>query len=87
MHFRSQRKSASDVSLSDYIETGKDGNALSLMDVVGQEDDLFDRLFAVLPEFGLRAFQRPSGQDLGTLRADLSAETEKMPGTDDRAAR
>ena len=35
MHFRSQRKSASDVSLSDYIETGKDGNALSLMDVVG----------------------------------------------------
>ncbi|MFR8872370.1 MAG: sigma-70 family RNA polymerase sigma factor [Oscillospiraceae bacterium] len=44
MHFRSQRKSASDVSLSDYIETGKDGNALSLMDVVGQEDDLFDRL-------------------------------------------
>lgn len=51
------------------------------------QDDLFDRLFAVLPEFGLRAFQRPSGQDLGTLRADLSAETEKMPGTDDRAAR
>ena len=30
MHFRSQRKSASDVSLSDYIETGKDGNALSV---------------------------------------------------------
>ncbi len=51
------------------------------------QDDLFDRLFAVLPEFGLRAFQRPSGQDLGTLRAGLSAETEKMPGTDDRAAR
>lgn len=51
------------------------------------QDDLFDRLFAVLPEFGLRAFQRPSGQDLGTLRADLSAEAEKMPGTDDRAAR
>lgn len=51
------------------------------------QDDLFDRLFAVLPEFGLRVFQRPSGQDLGTLRADLSAETEKMPGTDDRAAR
>lgn len=44
MHFRSQRKSASDVSLSDYIETGKDGTALSLMDVVCQDDDLFDRL-------------------------------------------
>ena len=43
MHFRSQRKSASDVSLSDYIETGKDGTALSLMDVVCQDDDMFDR--------------------------------------------
>ena len=44
MHFRSQRKSASDVSLSDYIETGKDGTALSLMDVVCQDDDMFDRI-------------------------------------------
>lgn len=42
MHFRSQRKSASDVSLSDYIETGKDGAPLSLMDVVSQDDDLFE---------------------------------------------
>lgn len=44
MHFRSQRKSASEVSLSDYIETGKDGTALSLMDVVCQDDDMFDRI-------------------------------------------
>ena len=44
MHFRSQRNSASDVSLSDYIETGKDGTALSLMDVVCQDDDMFDRI-------------------------------------------
>ena len=44
IHFRSQRKSASDVSLSDYIETGKDGTALSLMDVVCQDDDMFDRI-------------------------------------------
>ncbi len=42
MHFRSQRKSAQDVSLSDYIETGSDGAALSLMDVVGEEDDLLE---------------------------------------------
>ena len=34
MYFRAQRKSAQDVSLSDYIETGSDGAALSLMDVV-----------------------------------------------------
>ena len=46
MHFRAQRKSASDVSLSDCIETGKDGNALSLMDTVCSEEDLFDDLSA-----------------------------------------
>lgn len=40
MHFRSQKKSSQDVSLSDYIETGGDGAALSLMDVVSQEEDL-----------------------------------------------
>ena len=44
MHFRSQRKSASDVSLSDYIETGKDGTPLSLMDVVSQDVDLFEEI-------------------------------------------
>lgn len=42
MYFRSQRKSAQDVSLSDYIETGADGAALELMDVVGEDDDLLD---------------------------------------------
>ena len=40
MHFRSQRKSSRDVSLSDYIDTGTDGAALSLMDVVSDEEDL-----------------------------------------------
>ena len=45
MYFRSMRKTAGDVSLSDCIETGKDGNALSLMDVVvpdGRHDALAD---------------------------------------------
>ena len=44
MYFRSQRKSAQDVSLSDYIETGTDGAALSLMDVVAEDADLLDRI-------------------------------------------
>ena len=44
MHFRSLRKSAQDVSLSDYIETGADGAALSLMDVVGDDTDLLERV-------------------------------------------
>ena len=44
MHFRSQRKSSQDVSLSDYIETGTDGAALSLMDVVSDDEDLLETL-------------------------------------------
>ena len=44
MHFRSQRKSAQDVSLSDLIETGNDGAALSLMDVVSDDVDLLEQI-------------------------------------------
>ena len=44
MHFRSQKKSAQDVSLSDYIDTGSEGAALSLMDVVAEDCDLLEQV-------------------------------------------
>ena len=44
MYFRSQKKSSQDVSLSDYIETGTDGAALALMDVVADDEDLLERV-------------------------------------------
>ena len=44
MHFRAQRKSGNDVSLSDYIESGADGAALSLMDVVSDDTDLLEQV-------------------------------------------
>ena len=44
MHFRSQRKCAQDVSLSDYIETGSDGAPLELMEVISEEGDLMEQL-------------------------------------------
>lgn len=44
MYFRSQKKSASDVSLSDFIETSGDGTALSLMDVISEDTDLVDQI-------------------------------------------
>ena len=46
MHFRSGRKRAQDVSLSDCIESGDQGNALSLMDVIREDDDMLDRITA-----------------------------------------
>ena len=44
MHFRAQKKTSQDVSLSDYIETGTDGTALALMDVVSSDMDLLERV-------------------------------------------
>ena len=40
MFFRSRRKSAGEVSLSDAIETDDDSGSLSLLDVVSEEQDL-----------------------------------------------
>ena len=44
MYFRAQKKTSNDVSLSEYIETGGEGSALSLMDVVSDEEDLLERV-------------------------------------------
>ena len=44
MYFRAQKKSAQDVSLSDFIEANGDGSALSLMDVVSDEADLLEQV-------------------------------------------
>ena len=44
MHFRAQRKSGNDVSLSDYIDAGADGAALSLMDVISDDTDLLEQV-------------------------------------------
>ena len=42
MYSRSQKKLQGEVSLSDSIETDKEGNALQLMDVVGVDDTMLD---------------------------------------------
>ncbi|MBE6979724.1 MAG: sigma-70 family RNA polymerase sigma factor [Ruminococcaceae bacterium] len=44
MHFRAQRKSAQDVSLSECIESGADGAPLELMDVVSDNCDLLEQV-------------------------------------------
>ncbi len=44
MYFRSLKKTAGDVSLSDAIDTDADGNSLSLMDIIAQEEELSDRI-------------------------------------------
>lgn len=46
MFFRGQKKSMGDVSLSDAIESGGDGNSISLMDVIATPDDMLENLSA-----------------------------------------
>ena len=44
MYFRTAKKSAGDVSLSDTIERDGDGGALCIMDVVCSEDDMLEQV-------------------------------------------
>lgn len=44
MYFRGQKKLQGEVSLSDSIDTDKEGNALQLMDVVGIDDTMLEDL-------------------------------------------
>lgn len=44
MYFRALKKSAGDVSLSESIDVDGDGNTLSLMDIISQEEDMAERI-------------------------------------------
>ena len=44
MHFRAMRKCSQDISLSEPIETGADGTALELMEVIAEEGDLLEQV-------------------------------------------
>ena len=44
MYFRGQKKLQGEVSLSDSIESDKEGNALQLMDVIGVDDTMLEDL-------------------------------------------
>jgi len=42
-------------------------NTVAWVEYEGTQSDIFDHLFAILPEFGLRVFQHPSGADMRAL--------------------
>ena len=44
MHFRAAKKSASDISLSDSIDTDPDGNGLSFLDTLADDRDMAERV-------------------------------------------
>jgi len=75
MYFRSQRKLQGELSLSDSIETDKEGNALQLMDVVGMDDtmleDLHDRDNALQLHHLVRKVLSPREAEIIRLRYGL----------------
>ncbi len=44
MHFRATKKTAGELSLSDPIETDKEGNALALMDIISSDDNALEQV-------------------------------------------
>ena len=81
MHFRSQKKSAQDVSLSDYIDGNSDGTPLELMDVVAEDCDLLEQISAREQVAQLRrAIPRcltPCEQQVILLRYGLNGQSPK----------
>ena len=81
MHYRSQKKSAQDVSLSDYIDGNSDGAPLGLMDVVAEDCDLLEEISAREQVAQLRrAIPRcltPCEQQVILLRYGLNGQSPK----------
>ena len=79
MHFRSLRKSAGDLSLSDALDTDGDGNSLSLIDILAQDDDMLENLSAAEMRKNVRAYVEKVLDDrereIIRLRYGLSGET------------
>jgi len=48
------------------------------------QSDIFDHLYAILPEFGLRAYQQPSGNDLQKIGLGMMCKdtSQSAPSTD-----
>jgi RNA polymerase sporulation-specific sigma factor len=44
MYFRNLRKSSQDVFISDPIDTDKEGNSLTLQDIMSDDDNIFDHI-------------------------------------------
>ncbi|MGN0834457.1 MAG: mechanosensitive ion channel family protein [Candidatus Spyradosoma sp.] len=63
---------ATGLPLEIYVFTKKTG----WVDYENIQSDVFDHLLSVMPEFGLRPFQEPSGRNFETFAAALSARAD-----------
>ncbi|MBE6915980.1 MAG: sigma-70 family RNA polymerase sigma factor [Ruminococcaceae bacterium] len=75
MHFRAQKKQASEVSLSETIETDKEGNGLALMDIISADNSEMEHVDLLDTEQKLRHLVRdvldPREREIIILRYGL----------------
>ena len=70
MHFRAGKKTAQDISLNETIDTDKDGNPLTLMDIMAVDDNILDDLAVKLNAQKLGGY---INEELEELQLDLKA--------------
>lgn len=56
MYFRSAKKSARDVYLDEPVDVDKDGNSMSLMDIIAEDDNIVDRIDTMMKSRQLYGF-------------------------------
>lgn len=84
MFFRSQKKLQGEVSLSETLETDRDGNDLSLMDVVGVDDTMLEDLDMRESHIQVR---RLVGEVLTDREADIIRQRYGLNGKPPRTQR
>lgn len=68
MYFRSRRKNALDISIDDTIDTDKDGNALTLIDILADDTDIPEQIALKLSsEKAARCLDRLPERERGIL--------------------
>lgn len=63
MFFRSAKKSARDVYLDEPVDIDKDGNSMSLMDIIAEDDNMVDRIDTMIKSRQLYGFVENSLDD------------------------
>ena len=56
MYFRNAKKSARDVYLDEPVDVDKDGNSMSLMDIIAEDDNMVDRIDTMIKSRQLYGF-------------------------------
>lgn len=81
MYFRSQKKLSVEVSIEDPIDVDKDGNPLTLMDVIAEDDTITDdidlKISSELAATVIRNYLTPREREIIVLRYGL-CDTEPM---------